>query len=414
MKLVDNSIMYLRPNTHITFSHNHATHSGGAIFVESGAFSGSGRCFYQIDGMNTANPINFDPAKLNIQIRFENNTANIAGSALYGGDVDFCEFIQVVRSNYFNSIFMVNNTDDDPSAVSSDPYRVCYCSGSKPQCGSLHLLQLRSVYAYPGALFQFEAVVVGQKNGMVPGNVYAHYDSNTAGLFGHLQDSQSTAGNSCTSLNYTVFSSRPVEVITLAAQNLPNIQVPVLAIKVTLLPCPWGFKLTELPWSKCDCEDKLRNHHIYTCNITTQTITRPIPLWIGYYHPGNNSAHLVEGVLVHDHCPFDYCKTKELAIHLNDSDQQCAFNRSGILCGACQPGLSLALGSSSCLDCSNKYLILSLAFVAARCALVFLLTLTNMTVTEGTINALIFYANIVHINRAVFFPSESTGKGGIC
>ena len=212
-----------------------------AIFVESGAFSGSGRCFYQIDGMNTANPINFDPAKLNIQIRFENNTANIAGSALYGGDVDFCEFIQVVRSNYFNSIFMVNNTDDDPSAVSSDPYRVCYCSGSKPQCGSLHLLQLRSVYAYPGALFQFEAVVVGQKNGMVPGNVYAHYDSNTAGLFGHLQDSQSTAGNSCTSLNYTVFSSRPVEVITLAAQNLPNIQVPVLAIKVTLLPCPWGF-----------------------------------------------------------------------------------------------------------------------------------------------------------------------------
>jgi len=84
LKLVDNSIMYLRPNTHITFSHNHATYSGGAIFVKSDAFSGSGRCFYLIDGMNTANPINFDPAKLNIQIRFENNTANIAGSALYG------------------------------------------------------------------------------------------------------------------------------------------------------------------------------------------------------------------------------------------------------------------------------------------------------------------------------------------
>ena len=32
-----------------------------------------------------------------------------------------------------------------------------------------------------------------------------------------------------------------------------------------------------------------------------------------------------------------------------------------------------------------------------------------MTVSEGTINGFIFYANIIHINRAIFFPNESTG-----
>ena len=54
--------------------------------------------------------------------------------------------------------------------------------------------------------------------------------------------------------------------------------------------------------------------------------------------------------------------------------------------------------------------------VCIRCAglaLVFLLTLTNMIVSEGTINGLIFYANIIHINRAIFFPNESIGVNKI-
>ena len=133
-----------------------------------------------------------------------------------------------------------------------------------------------------------------------------------------------------------------------------------------VLNCPWGFTLTPFP-PKCDCADQLRNlqsHHI-TCNITNQTISRPLPLWIGYYYSGSNSEHPVKGVLVHDHCPFDYCKPEQLSIQLNDTDRQCAFNHSGILRGVCQPGLSLALGTSRCLKYSNKYLMLLFAFAAA-------------------------------------------------
>ena len=107
--------------------------------------------------------------------------------------------------------------------------------------------------------------------------------------------------------------------------------------------------------------------------------------------------------------PFDYCKPEQLSIQLNDSDNQCALNHSGLLCGACQPGLSLALGTSRCLKCSNIYLMLLFAFAAAGLALVFVLTLTNMTVSEGTINGLIFYANIIHINQAIFFTNETAG-----
>ena len=399
LTLLDNSVMYLTPNTHIIFSRNHATYAGGAIYVHSIDARGDARCFYQFGEVNQAS------SELNIQVMFQNNTAYFAGSALYGGLLDVCLLVPNYGGNYiyFDSIFKIQNTDEDPSAISSDPYKVCLCNDSKPHCGNKNYLPL---YTYPGAVFQIQAVVVGQKDGIVPGVVRAVLKNTSAGL-DNLQQSQAT-GKSCTTLNYTVFSSHTVETIILLTETIPGrITLHELMMNVTLLNCPWGFALTGAP-KKCDCADELQNLHI-TCNIKTQTINRPPPLWIGYYHSSNISEHPVEGVLVHDHCPFDYCKPEQLSIQLNDSDKQCAFNHSGILCGACQPGLSLALGTSRCLKCSNKYLMLLFAFTAAGLALVFLLTLTNMTVSEGTINGLIFYANIIHINRAIFFPNESTG-----
>ena len=397
LQLLENSVMYLRPNTHIMFSHNHATYAGGAVYVQPVDTSGSVRCFFQLEVYPDQN----------IQIMFKNNTAYFAGSALYGGLVAFCLPNNGGRNNYFDSIFKVQNTDEDPSAISSNPYMVCFCNDSKPLCSNqTHL----SMHTYPGALFHVQAVVVGQKDGIVPGIVLATLQ-NTSAVLGDLQRSQTT-GKSCTSLNYTVYSSHTMETVTLVTENIPGrMTFAGLIINVTLLTCPWGFTLsTDIP-TKCDCADELRNHHIEKCDITTQTITRPPPLWIGYYHSGIEPP--VEGVLVHNHCPFDYCKPDQLSIQLNDSDEQCAFNHSGILCGACQPGLSLALGTSRCLKCSNKYLMLLLAFTVAGLALVFLLTLTNMTVSEGTINGLIFYANIIHINQAIFFPNESSGRNKI-
>jgi len=41
----------------------------------------------------------------------------------------------------------------------------------------------------------------------------------------------------------------------------------------------------------------------------------------------------------------------------------------------------------------------------AGLGLVFLLFACNLTVTEGTLNGLIFYANIVWINRSIYFPA---------
>jgi len=68
------------------------------------------------------------------------------------------------------------------------------------------------------------------------------------------------------------------------------------------------------------------------------------------------------------------------------------------------PGYSVALGTSRCLKCSNITLLLLIPLAAAGLALVFILMVLNLTVSTGTINGLIFYANIVRANHAVYFP----------
>ena len=106
-------------------------------------------------------------------------------------------------------------------------------------------------------------------------------------------------------------------------------------------------------------------------------------------------------------CPFDYCRPEDHDISLYKQDQQCAFNRSGILCGTCQPGLSLALGSSHCKLCSNIYILLLIIFALVGFVLIIILLKCNLTVSTGTLNGLIFYANIVRINHATFFPVQT-------
>ena len=69
-------------------------------------------------------------------------------------------------------------------------------------------------------------------------------------------------------------------------------------------------------------------------------------------------------------------------------------------------GLSLMLGTPACNHCPNDYyLFMLLAFSLAGIALLPLLFVCNLTVTEGTIGGLIFYANIIWVNRASFVPA---------
>ena len=94
----------------------------------------------------------------------------------------------------------------------------------------------------------------------------------------------------------------------------------------------------------------------------------------------------------------------------NGADSQCAYNRTGVLCGACKEDLSLSLASSRCVPCHTHwpavFVVVLLAAAIAGIMLVILLLSLNMTVSVGLINSFIFYANIVSAGSAIFFSSS--------
>ena len=83
---------------------------------------------------------------------------------------------------------------------------------------------------------------------------------------------------------------------------------------------------------------------------------------------------------------------------------------SSLLCGSYRLGLSLSLGSSCCLPCPSYWpallIAITIAAILAGIALVAFFLILNMTVAVGTLNGLIFYANVVYANKSILLPFQ--------
>ena len=84
-------------------------------------------------------------------------------------------------------------------------------------------------------------------------------------------------------------------------------------------------------------------------------------------------------------------------------------------CHKCNKGYSTAIGSNECIDnktCPNIHLLLLIFFVAVGILLVSFIKILNMTVSQGTINGLIFYANVVWAYESFFLPRINSDSKG--
>ena len=412
MALHKNSIIGIGEHATIQFTQNHAQTFGGAFYVnEANDYQlvfGSIRqirCFFQL--------LNY--SSMSERVFFINNTADYAGSDLYGGWGDLCMIKDVfdnslhIGNKFFNRTFTFTPNNGNHSAISSNPTRVCLCEAMIPVCN----ITMYNISTYPGETIKLLAVSVGQKLGIVRSTVYAHSKFKVP----EVQRAQTT-GRTCTNLTYTIMSESVSEMIDLSIDPevvsitssldmMVNIRAfrlydPVLllpfehlSVNVSLLPCPSGFAMHN---GSCVCADVLERLGV-NCSINSQRIYRKQSRWI---------MSITEGILVHEHCPYDYCKPGSFDFSLNYPENQCAFNRSGLLCGACRGRLSQVFGTSNCKQCSNLWLLLIPMISLAGVLLVVALMILNITVAEGTINGLVFYANIIKANEAIFIPPEAT------
>ena len=396
----------------VLFYKNSAIDVGGAVYVSPCRYGAAElteyfdqKCF--IEGVfNTFS---------NIHILFNDNSANDGGDAIYGTMLSQC-YVDFDNSllgyKYLESVSNLNfSHPQQMSFISSKPRRVCICSNNTVQCN--RILSRKSVY--PGQLFEVEAALVGDMDGTAKGVIHAKLQGDEVTLGDSLQSVQQANLTTCTKLTYSILSLNLTRKYLLV---LSPIRSPTdlpskndVKIGIHLLPCPMGFHLSN-ELKRCSCNQKLKTISVI-CNISSLKFYTQGKVWIGKLSllPHRYKMYYSKS------CPCNYCKEKPVSIQLFnatpgqqslDQDIQCAYNRTGILCGGCADNFSLVLGSNRCLPgCTDNYLSLVIVFVFAGVALVLFIRGLNLTITEGTINGLIYYANIIAVDRTLFFPSGS-------
>ena len=379
------TMIILEEYTTVNFIHNSASSFGGAIYIDSYPSliltendDNNLWCFY--------GPPNTTASFKHVALKFFNNSAGKGGDHIYGISVKSnCKlnsesFIQ----HPWKHIFKIE-PNVTLSAVASDVLRACICDEhGRPQCANLSKIYATSHPVFPGELFSVSVVTVGAEFGTTMGEVYTKLlpKSNSAAHLSYkasLGDKQQhiqriTENDHCTLLHYSLHSWNSYEImyLTVAERTIlyyapsdfseinraieryrktdvipRSLLVTPIFINITLRsPCPIGFTLVGEPPS-CDCYPELSQRKV-NCTIRNGTgyVSRSGREWIG-----------VSGkeVAFNDHCPPNHCKSENELLNLeNDSDAQCSFDHSGVLCGGCREGYSIAVGSSSCIYCPNS------------------------------------------------------------
>lgn len=402
----------------LSFVGNSASNKGGVFYVDDRDSTSCTsvpdesensiykECFFQSVAVYvSANDWNLTETNY-ANVDFENNTAP-NGALIYGGLLDRCaidESAEISRMKKFMAplsyLTNISHSIDLYNDVASDPVRVCFCTNNTYDCN----IKSGAVHTKRGKPFTLSVVAVNQVSMPIESDIFAYLSSESSRL--GTDESKQRTNSTCTELQYTVFSAESETLSLYASGPCNNEGISKFVIDINIdSSCPVGFKLSNSSL-ECECDPHILTY-VSKCSINTESVERRGQFWMSGTFNGN-----VTEVIVHDFCPHDYCYPPTIPVNINltnyknGSDAQCAFHRSGILCGSCEDGYSLTLGSSRCQECSNYWLFLIVPFGVVGVCLAVLMMLCNLTIASGTLNGLILYANIVIGNYATYFPFQ--------
>ena len=418
--LCEASYVIMTPNTTLTLSHNHATSVGGGIFVQDQCNQNIRPiCFYQID---PCSEIDDTEVLSGIKVLFINNTADFAGSQIYGGRVAHCT-IQYGNGSaqVYHEIFEYKEQDaEDGSRVSSDPDRVSFCENINGVLMYTNITNKKLENpVYSGEEITVSLVLTGQLNGTVPGRIEVDNfakDNTVSKIKGNFSDLLPKKCSDVTIKFYTsypgVHDHRGAEVLQIGVQNNPL--AGRVFLHVHILPVPLGCVSTGNDSQPYECIPDLKKYKL-KCYVNNKNgiIQRKPPNWLGYV---SDTTANISGFVFYPYCPHGYCKEEVIDIPTDNEtfsqDYQCTEGRTGVLCGDCKPNLSLSMGSSRCIDCNSFSLIktagASIGFAAIMIVVILFLLIFNITITEGTMSGFLFYVNVFYILWPVLQPHSST------
>ena len=395
ISLSNNVPLYFYSNSIVRFSNNIATGYGGAIYS---------------NGKQNEYHSQYFPnciLRLHVTIRaslitFIYNRALQGGHAVYAKPIYDCGgsyyepssdlFQEMNLMRYFNITPLPGDVND--TQVLSFPEKVNYCGCSDPNlCNSTS----PNLTTYPGRTVKLNITSMDKRNNLSPGVVYIQVDTDGIHsqniMLGPRQKAQ-WIGTVCAQIEYQIYGPENTS-LKLFLSNDPNGSPTVINVK--LLPCEPGFEFitnSSTSMMRCDCSPFLTSLGVI-CDTSDGSVTRNKTNWIGVY---NNTLPALAQT-----CPLDYCNSTIKKLPLARPGYLCNGGRTGIICGHCHGNLSVNFGSSKCQECSDMWLTTLVMFAVLGVFLVAALFFLNLTITQGTLYGLIFYANIIQVNTSIFF-----------
>lgn len=439
LKVCDSSLIFAHNGTNVRFVNNHAQ-EGGAIYVQQRCMDTWPLCPIQ-PAMPKYIPV-VEFSKL-MKFVFTNNSATIAGDAVYGGSLDRCTTIvpyilnstnQNIYHYYwyskeiFTEIFDTRG-QQGPSWITSDPFGVCFCQGSQEYNYNMSCItNLKPEQAYyPGEEITVSMITVGQMNGSTRGMIQATLLGEDPSQHCLTQSSLPQMSAQCINLTYILNSNRSSAEISfkpVTIQIASRYTIFTANLTVELLHCPLGFRLTDAAPLNCKCNPLFTELNLQVvCDINNKSISVPQKtMWFGCFDPKQpfvNESLQCDSLAVTKHCN-SHCRSSgygtNVEVPVNDIDSQCSPGHTGIMCGACRPGYSRIFGDPfEChKGCKNSYIPLTLLVsLTFGILVVFIIIGLNLTVTEGTLNGLLVYTMVIQTHYS-YFPDNPSIFGQTC
>ena len=418
--LSNNVPLYFNEGCRVEFSGNAATGFGGAIYNngDTGELtqpaSNLNKCSVRlIKDCSSSNDCVFNTNMFSIT--FTDNHAQQGGHAVYATPIYKCTYCVGVlstgdlstassKSDSLTGYFTTTPLPEDANDIQvlSFPAYVHLCGCSDPNLCNITSQYGGKVTTYPGRTVGLNVTSVDAGGSPSPSVVYTLIDSSSITsqniTLGPTQKAQ-WIGTVCGTIEYQIYGPEMAS-LKLLLSNYPT-NFPT-AVEVQLLPCEPGFTLmssSSTGGMECGCSLFLTSHGV-VCDTSDGTVTRAKTNWIGVY---NNTLPALAST-----CPLDYCNKNISKLSLARPGDLCNGGRTGIICGHCHGNPSVIFGSTKCQVCTDMWLITLVMFAVLGVLLVAALFFLNLTVTQGTLYGLIFYANIVQVNTSIFFSQSNS------
>ena len=381
ISISQNSFLLMLPQALLEFISNHASLVGGGMYYETTC-----PLYYANNSFQPADD------KYTHHITFWNNTAKISGADIYG------------------SLQLSIETCPQAVSILSSSFQPCFCSSDNTNSTIDNCTKkIPEQHIFPGQNITFHVLMYSYD---VNEGTYSPTDGKLDVVTNNVTQRESFRGK-CSLiefkpavLNFTKFKAQLFFHIGLDINEVTYFY-KTYEINITVNDCPIGFSRNSS--SECSCSQSIAGEGV-ACDINTLTVSHNGRLWIGTNNTSTPFAsdsafgHNETNCIIKETCLL-YCSTTPVTFSMNDTDGQCKDNRGHRMCGSCRDGYSLLIGSNKCRKCKNNYFITAgwiALFAVMGILLVVLLIALNLTVSVGTLNGLLFYANIVKLYEPVF------------